>query len=309
MPYSDDAHAYAVIPVPIAVLAGGPGPTVLLAGGVHGDEYEGPIALHRLLHTLDPAVLRGRLILLPALNLPAVRAARRTSPVDGANMNRAFPGHADGGPTAQIAYYVEHTLLPLCQAALDLHSGGAAAEYLPCAYVYAGGPMAAAKQALADAFGAKLAMVVGATAETRSLSAACERQNVPMISAELGGGACVNAAALNVAETGISAVLRHLGLLPAQPGEPARRTSYVHVPDRSYFLMASSPGLFLPAAALGDEVAEGQHAGTLYDPENLAAAPIPVAFTKAGRVVTRRLPALTRRGDTLFTTAIPTDGP
>ena len=191
--------------MPIAVLAGGAGPTVLLAAGVHGDEYEGPIALRRLIERTAPAALRGRLIMLPALNLPAVRAARRTSPVDGGNLNRAFPGDPDGGPTAQIAWYVERMLLPHCQAAIDLHSGGTAAEYLPCAYVYAGGPQSAAKTALAHAFGAPLAVVVGATAETRSLSAACERAGVPMISAELGGGGFVSRrGAVDVAEAGIA---------------------------------------------------------------------------------------------------------
>jgi uncharacterized protein len=309
VPFSDDAHAYGVIPFPVAVLAGAEGPTVLLTAGVHGDEYEGPIALHKLIRVLDPAALRGRLIVLPALNLPAVRAARRTSPVDGANMNRAFPGDPDGGPTAQIAHYVEQHLLPHCHAALDLHSGGTASEYLPCAYVYAGGQMAAAKAALAHAFGAPLAVVVGATAETRSLSAACERQGVPMISAELGGGARVSAQALAVAEDGIAALLRHLGLLPAAPSDADRRTEFVRVPDRAHFLMCPAAGLFEPAAALGQEVAPGALAGIVYDPEELDALPVPVRFERPGRVVARRLPALTRRGDFLFTTALASEGP
>ncbi len=156
-------------------------------------------------------------------------------------------------------------LLPRCQAALDLHSGGTASEYLPCAYVYAGGPMAAAKAALADAFGAPLAVVVGATAETRSLSAACERQGVPMIATELGGGGFVSAAALAVADSGTRAVLRHLGLLPAMPGDDQRRTRSVQVPDRSHFLMCPATGLFEPMAALGDKVEPGTPAGWLHD--------------------------------------------
>lgn len=90
--FSDDTHAYGIIPVPIAVLAGRAGPTVLLTAGVHGDEHEGQIVLRRLLREIDPMTLSGRIILMPAVNLPAVRAARRTSPLDGGNMNRAFPG-------------------------------------------------------------------------------------------------------------------------------------------------------------------------------------------------------------------------
>ena len=305
VPFSDDAHAYGVIPVPIAVLAGGTGPTVLLAAGVHGDEYEGQVVLRRLIRTLDPGRLSGRLIVLPALNLPAVRAARRTSPVDGANMNRAFPGDPDGGPTAQIAHYVEAVLLPRCQAALDLHSGGVTGEYLPCAYLYAGGPMAAAKVAMADAFGAPLAIVVGATAETRSLSAACERQGVPMIATELGGGGGLSCAALDVAEQGVWAVLRHLGLLPAEACDVGRRTRRVEVPDRGHFLMSPAAGLFEPLVWLGDSVAEGDMAGWLHDGDDPAVAPREVRFTHPGLIVARRVPAMAKRGDTLFTTACP----
>ena len=55
VPFSDDAHAYGVIPFPVAVLAGGAGAHRALAAGVHGDEYEGPIALHKLIRALDPA--------------------------------------------------------------------------------------------------------------------------------------------------------------------------------------------------------------------------------------------------------------
>jgi len=305
VPFSDDAHAYGVIPVPIAVLGGGDGPTVLLAAGVHGDEYEGQIVLRRLLRTLDPARLAGRLIVLPALNLPAVRAARRTSPVDGANMNRAFPGDPDGGPTAQLAHYVEAVLLPRCQAALDLHSGGTASEYLPCAYVYAGGPMAAAKAAMSDAFAAPISIVVGATAETRSLSAACERQRVPMIATELGGGGFVSRAALAVADAGTRAVLRHLGLLPREPEDAGRRTRCVQVPDSSHFLMCPAAGLFEPLVALGETVEIGTPAGWVHDVDDPAVPPIAVNFTTAGMIVARRLPALARRGDYLFTTAVP----
>lgn len=304
VPFSDDAHAYGVIPVPICVLSGQAGPTVLLAAGVHGDEYEGPVVLRRLIRTLDPAGIAGRLIILPALNLPAVRAARRTSPLDGGNMNRAFPGDPDGGPTAQIAHYVEAVLLPRCQAALDLHSGGTTGEYVPCAYVYAGGPLAAAKLAMADAFGAPLAVIVGATAETRSLSAACERAGVAMIATELGGGGGLSRPALEVAQAGLLAVLRHLGVLPPEAGDAARRTVRVRVPGAGHFLMCPAAGLFDPAVWLGERVDAGGLAGWLHA-EDPAEAPRAVHFTHGGQVVARRVPSLAKRGDTLFTTAVP----
>jgi N2-acetyl-L-2,4-diaminobutanoate deacetylase len=106
VPLSVHDDAWGVIPIPIAVISNGRGPTVILEGGNHGDEYEGPIALGELIRTLDPGAVSGRLIFIPAINLPAVVAARRTSPLDDLNFNRAFPGNPLGSPTQQIAAYV-----------------------------------------------------------------------------------------------------------------------------------------------------------------------------------------------------------
>ena len=188
--WSDNVHAYGVIPVPIGVIAGGEGPTMLVTAGVHGDEYEGHVIARRLLADLRPEDVRGRVIVMPAVNLPAVRAASRVSPLDGANMNRAFPG-GPAGPTALIADFIERVLLPEADFAVDLHSGGTQSIYSPCGYVYAFGDPAfrRTKLAAAHAFGAPLTTVVAATSSGGSLSAACERHGVVMVATELGGGA------------------------------------------------------------------------------------------------------------------------
>ncbi len=91
MAWSLNENPLVAYPIPVmAVVGEGPGPTVLMIGGVHGDEYEEPIALSRLYRALDPAALAGRVIFLAALNAPAVREAARVSPLDNANLNRAF---------------------------------------------------------------------------------------------------------------------------------------------------------------------------------------------------------------------------
>ena len=70
--HSDNRHAYGVIPVPIACIGNGEGPVALLTAGNHGDEHEGKIILRRLIRELDPERVHGRLIVMPALNYPAV---------------------------------------------------------------------------------------------------------------------------------------------------------------------------------------------------------------------------------------------
>ncbi|MFC4669251.1 succinylglutamate desuccinylase/aspartoacylase family protein [Seohaeicola nanhaiensis] len=131
LPHSVHRSAYGHIAIPIAVVAKGSGPTVLLTGGVHGDEYEGPVALARLAREIDPDQVRGRIIIVPTMNHPAFVAGTRTSPIDGINLNRTFPGKRDGTATEMIAHYITTELLPRADCLIDLHAGGSSLQYLP----------------------------------------------------------------------------------------------------------------------------------------------------------------------------------
>ncbi len=298
--HSDNEHAYANIPVPIAVLGGGYGPTVLLTAGNHGDEYEGQLILRRLLREFDPAHLHGQLIILPALNYPAVLAGTRCSPIDGGNMNRAYPGDPDGGPTAAIAYYIETELLPRCDFALDLHSGGTVSEFLPCAFLRLAGDsdFIAAKVAACQAFGAPVTAVVGA-GEDRSLSAAADRHGVVMIATELAGGASIDRTALAIGHAGTLRLLQHAGVLAAAP-EPDKPTRFLHTRDAGDFVTAPCAGLFEPACALGDSVSPGQIAGWVHALDDPGRDPVALHFTRPGVVLCRRVPAGVQRGDHVF---------
>ena len=101
--------------------------------GNHGDEYPGQVAILRLMRELDqqPEQVRGRLILIPALNVPAAKAATRLSPLDGKNLNRSFPGQADGTPTEMIAHYLTTVLFPLADIVIDIHTGGRSVDFYP----------------------------------------------------------------------------------------------------------------------------------------------------------------------------------
>ncbi|MCB2042915.1 MAG: succinylglutamate desuccinylase/aspartoacylase family protein, partial [Rhodoferax sp.] len=96
LPHSVTRSAYGALAIPIAVIRNGDGPTVFLMSGNHGDEYEGQITLAKLIRELEPEQVRGRIIILPAANLPAAMAGTRVSPIDQGNLNRAFPGDPQG---------------------------------------------------------------------------------------------------------------------------------------------------------------------------------------------------------------------
>ncbi len=301
--YSDNRHAFGMIPVPITVIAGGTGPTVLLAAGTHGDEYEGQVILRHLMRELDPANLSGRLIIMPALNYPAVLAHARVSPLDDGNLNRVFPGDPNGTPTLAIADYVSSTILPMCDAGLDLHSGGFASEFSPCAFLRNGGDkeLKARKLAITEAFGAPLTVVVPGGPALGSLLASADAQGVVMLATELGGCGAVNLDALEIGTQGVNRVLQLLGVLDSESsGSDRPATRFVQMPGPRYHVHAPINGLFEPYSELGDDVVTGQKAGCLHPRDNPDADAVEVEFESDGTVLTRRVPAVTERGDYLF---------
>src|SRR5262245_19299651 len=84
--------------IPFTIVNGtAPGPVLALVAGVHGMEYVPVVALQRLRAALDPASIAGTILLVHVANMPSFLG--RTiyySPVDGKNLNRVFPGKADG---------------------------------------------------------------------------------------------------------------------------------------------------------------------------------------------------------------------
>ena len=131
IPQSSNNDAWGVQQVPIAVIKNGSGPTLILTGGNHRDEYERPVTISELARDLDPARILGRLILTPTLNNSATKAGQGVSPMDGLNLNRTFPSDPYGANTEQISFYLNDQLFPIGDAYADLHSGGSSLHLFP----------------------------------------------------------------------------------------------------------------------------------------------------------------------------------
>ena len=302
LPHSVNRSAYGTIAIPVAVVHNGSGPTVFLSAGCHGDEYEGQLALCRLIRELEPEDVQGRIIIVPALNLPAALAGARVSPIDDLNLNRCFPGDPDGRPTEQIAYYVDSVLLPLADAWFDLHSGGSSLDYLPFASIHEFRDEALNARALAtlEAFGSPISMVWSFTDETRMGSGSAERNGVIFLGSELGGKGSVNPDGVAIAYHGTLRALKHLGVLregakfETPPPAPPR---FMDLADRSYYVYAPTPGLFEPLCRLGDTVAKGLLFGRVHFVDDPAREPVPVYFRRDGMLICMRHPGRVERGD------------
>ena len=260
LPHSVHRSAYGWLPMPIASIRNGDGPRVLLMSGNHGDEYEGQVTLCRLARELEPARVKGRVIILPMANYPAAHAGLRTSPLDDGNLNREFPGDPDGGPTAQIAYYIETELMARADYFVDLHSGGSSLDYLPSAIL--GGdveaPSFAERLGMLKAFGAPYAFVFPGGHSSGVASAAAARQGALAVGTEMAGAGTVTPRALRICEQGVRNVLAHLGVVTDHEIAPLEGpTRILRAEDMRSFAYAPEVGLFEPVVELGDEVREG----------------------------------------------------
>jgi predicted deacylase len=194
-------------------------------------------------------------------------------------------------------------LLPMCDAVVDLHSGGKTLDYLPSALVRRRGlddPLFAAKLAALKAFRAPIGYLVTEAREDRTIIAAADRAGILGLGTELGGAGTVTLQTLDVARRGVRNILSHLGLSAAAPDAgqgPATRVMEVAGPE--YYLHAPCRGLFEPAFELGDEVAPGQTAGYVHFVDDPAREEVPVAFAGGGTVICKRPILQVERGDCL----------
>ena len=219
LPYSRDDSAWGSIMIPVTVIRRGEGPTALLTGGNHGDEYEGPIALFDLAASLRPGDVTGRVIVVPAMNYPAFRAATRTSPIDRGNMNRAFPGRPDGSVTEKIADYFQRTLLPMADVVVDIHAGGKTLDFVPfaAAHVLADKEQQANCVAAMEAFNAPYSMMLLEIDSAGMYDSAAEEMGKVFVSTELGGGGTATARSAAIGKKGVRNVLIHAGILEGAP--------------------------------------------------------------------------------------------
>lgn len=308
LPHSVTRSAYGTLPIPIAVIQNGPGPKILLTSGNHGDEYEGQVVLTRLVNDLQPEQIKGRIIICPALNLPAVQAGTRVSPIDEGNLNRLFPGNPDGTPTQKIADYVENHLLPLAEVVADFHSGGGSLDYRPHASAHFAKDAPPERKArtleAVKALGVPHVMVFERTPKPGGLPDAAMRQGVISIGGEYGGMGNVSRSGVAYVQTAVErllAVFGAKGSLPAGLPEP----KVMHVFGSKAYVYAPEPGVFEPATELGDQVQAGDLCGHVLFPDNPGRAPLPVHFEGAGDVVCKRHPARVERGDCVAHLAAP----
>ena len=264
--------------IPIASVANGEGPNVLVLAGNHGDEYEGQVAALRLIQELEPEQVSGRVTIIPVLSTAASKANTRMWP-----------------------------------SVIDMHSGGRTAWLVPCSHMHVVDDAAQRRAMLAgmQAWNSDYHFLYIDVNGTGLLCVEAENQRKLVITTELGGGGRVPAVVHELAWSGLTNVLRHVGVLAgevqtrASLGKPDAvildgrdPANYVIAPEDGIF-----EGLLEPPAVVraGDPVARLWFPDTPGRPPEVLRAPLDGVLA-----VIRSIPA-TEAGDGLFTTGQPID--
>ena len=254
---------FADLEVPVIEVTGAePGPRLSVIAGVHGCEYASMAAARRWANSLQGRALRGTVTVVPVVNVPAFRARSPfIVPEDGKNLNRCFPGSADGTLAERLAFAVFSQVIAGSDALVDMHAGDLV-EALEPFVLYDGGPVEVEARGLATAYGLgyvlRQAPGPGQTV-AGSTSAAAAAAGVPAIIAEAGGCGLVEEAAVAAHIRGLDGLLHYLGMSDDRP-EAAAVPVYL---DSFIWPRTPSAGWWEPAVRVGEAVHAGQALGAV----------------------------------------------
>jgi predicted deacylase len=255
--------------IPFSIMHGTkPGPVLALIAGTHGMEYAPIVALQRLRRAIDPATLSGTVLMVHVANMPSFLG--RTiyySPADGKNLNRVFPGKADGTLSERIADTITREVIARATHVIDIHCGDGNESLRPYVYWITTGAkeVAEAGRRLALASGFDHIIVDGGRptdpAQSVYLSNTAILRGKPALTVESGYLAATDEESIGHIERAVAGWLRELGMRSSGP-PPVSAPVWI---AKSEVLTSAATGMFYPAVERGHSVAAGTVIGRITD--------------------------------------------
>jgi predicted deacylase len=250
------------VSLPVAITHGNaPGPVLAVTAGIHGAEYVPIVAVRQFIRDLDPMQMRGTIV--ACLQSSPVAFQQRSAfvnPLDGKNLNRSFPGHPLGGPTARLAAWLWENLLARADYYVDCHCGDLPETLDPFTSVSPGpnGVVSEQSRALAECF--EVARLIVNRTEGSTIRQAA-LAGIPAALVEVGGGGRWSQAEADVQRRGLRRVAALTGILPAEEGARPHLPIFEDAGD----VLSERPGLWFPEVSVGTFVARGTRLGRLED--------------------------------------------
>ncbi len=263
------------------------GPTVLISGGVHGDEINGVVTVKRLLEERLLEPVRGSLILVPLVNIYGFLSNSRTFP-DGRDLNRSFPGSRKGSLASQIAHILTNEIIPQIDFGVDFHTGGRMLTNFPQIRVDYKDKRGLE---LAEAFGAPFTL--NSAMIDRSFRKEAYKSKKSILVFEGGESMRLDSQSVEEGILGVRRLLNQAGV--TEDDVPMRQTLRL---NESSWVRARISGIFIPTVNVGDQVKKGQILAKISDP--YGQVKVPVKNTSDGYVVGLNNSPVINSGDALL---------
>jgi uncharacterized protein len=261
----------AAVNIPVIVVNGAkPGPVLALIAGAHGTEYASIIALQKLAQAVDAAELSGALLIVPLVNPASFeQKVPHLNPADGKNMNRFYPGRADGTQTDRASWAITKQVIEKCDYLIDLHGGDLDENLRQYSYWAQTGKSSqdSVSRGMVLAFGLDHIIIQdfrptapnpsGATTITRYASSIGK----PCVTAEAGHAGTTNAEDVEALVQGSMNVMRHLRMLPGK----APRVEHPLWIGKISVVSSERDGAFYPLASPEGYVGKGMRIGYVTD--------------------------------------------
>jgi predicted deacylase len=241
------------------------GPTVLVSGGIHGDEINGIFTAKRILEEIDAGleILKGTLIIIPLVNIYGFLSNSRTFP-DGRDLNRSFPGSSKGSLASRIAYILNEEIIPQIDYGIDFHTGGRMLSNEPQVRVDFKDKVALE---LAKAFGPNF--VVNSKHIEKSFRKTAFNARKHLLVFEGGESMRLDHHAIAEGIIGTKRLLHHLQMINSPQPSP-----HTLILKESEWTRGKASGIFFSTVKLGESIKKGQLIANISDPYGQVIVPV-----------------------------------
>ncbi|MCH2034110.1 MAG: succinylglutamate desuccinylase/aspartoacylase family protein [Tenacibaculum sp.] len=279
-----------VIEIPVYVFNGKElGPTILLQGGLHGDETNSIELVRRMLIDKSYKIHRGCVIVVPLLNIFGFLSFSRE--LHGKDVNRSFPGSRKGSLASRLAYYLMKEITKNVDFAIDFHTGGAQRSNFPQIRFT---PQDERGKNLAGLFNAPF--IFPSKAIPKSFRNECFKHNIPVIVYEGGESLRLDEHAIQEGIYGTLRILRHFNMI-SESIEIPQNNSVITIAKRSW-IRAKAAGIFNTKVENGAAISKGEILGFIMD--TYGETKFPVKAPKDGYIIAKNNFPVVNLGDALF---------
>lgn len=297
LPYASARSAFGMVQIPVCVIRNGEGPIVTLLAGSRGDEFDGQVALHRLIETIQVDDISGCLIIAPTMNPQATLAQTRHTPVDSKDLDECFPGSETGSITEQMAAHIFKHLIEPASLVIEFQSGGASSCFTALAAVHFNMNNKELQKSTEQnmiAFGAPFSARL-LPGHEGSLATTVQNHDKEYVAVRSGGGGSVSANCNEVAHIGCRNILIHIGML--KQDLVLRSTRMLEVGSPKNYVIAPSAGLLEMCKNPGDEVYMGNPIARIIQPGNTGSKPVIINADRNGILMAHHHAGLIEQGD------------